>query len=210
MPVPGRNAVSPGRRNVSSRSPLCHEVVDTPLFQVQSGNGLRAARLIDLSEVHHGSTREPTPGEARSAANNPNPSPSMRMRPLRAAPPTPVPAPTTTKRSSPPAARRRARWREPRVLPRASTWRILTGAAGAGDRRRSPTRRQGSSSACTSSRPPCSAANPPLAGSELGKRRSCSPPGQRATSAERERRTLSLGWESTLSFDLSDEERCWF
>jgi hypothetical protein len=71
IPVPEGTAVSRGRRNLSSRSPLCRAVVDTPLFQGQSGNGLRAARLIDLSQVHHGSTTQPTPGEARSTSKQP-------------------------------------------------------------------------------------------------------------------------------------------
>jgi hypothetical protein len=54
---------------MSSRNPLCRAVIETLLSQAQSGNGLRAARLIDLSEVHPGSTTERTRGEARSASN---------------------------------------------------------------------------------------------------------------------------------------------
>jgi hypothetical protein len=38
-----RNAVSRGRRKMSSRSPSCRALVDTLLFRVESGNGLRAA-----------------------------------------------------------------------------------------------------------------------------------------------------------------------
>jgi hypothetical protein len=58
MPVAQRNAVSRDRRKMSSRSPLCRALVDTLLFHVQSGNGLRAARLINPFEgpprVHKG------------------------------------------------------------------------------------------------------------------------------------------------------------
>ena len=81
MPVPERYAVSRGRRKLSSLSPHCHALVDTPLFQLQSGNGLRAARLIELSEVHPGSTTERTRGDARSTPTNLNTCPPMRMRP---------------------------------------------------------------------------------------------------------------------------------
>jgi hypothetical protein len=47
MPVVQRNAVSRGRRKMSSRSPSCRALVDTLLFRVESGNGLRAAPLIN-------------------------------------------------------------------------------------------------------------------------------------------------------------------
>ena len=80
MRVPQRNAVSRGRRKISSRNPLRRAVIETPFSQAHGGNGLRAARLIDSSTVHHGSTREPTRGEARSKSNDPNPLASMRMR----------------------------------------------------------------------------------------------------------------------------------
>lgn len=58
MPVVQRNAVSRDRRKMSSRSPSCRALVDTLLFHAQSGNGLRAARLINPFEgpprVHNG------------------------------------------------------------------------------------------------------------------------------------------------------------
>jgi hypothetical protein len=67
MPVPQRNAISRDCHKMSSRSPPCRALVDTLLFHVQSGNVLRAARLINPSRVHRGSTAEPIRGEARSA-----------------------------------------------------------------------------------------------------------------------------------------------
>jgi hypothetical protein len=36
-----------GRRKMSSRSPICRAVIETPLSQAHSESGLRAARLID-------------------------------------------------------------------------------------------------------------------------------------------------------------------
>jgi hypothetical protein len=114
MAVPQRNAVSRGRRNVSSRNPLCREVVNTPLSWVQSQNRPGAAHLIDLSDVYLASTTKPTRGEARSAPNKrtgraPNrESQPARRRASDAGLARPVHQPAWPVRSSPAFARLRS------------------------------------------------------------------------------------------------------
>jgi hypothetical protein len=64
------------------RNPLCRELVNTPLYSVQSQNRTGVAHVSERSDVELASTAKPTRGETRGAPNNPN-SPYRLQRRLR-------------------------------------------------------------------------------------------------------------------------------